>query len=137
MRRLLATAALLAAVAASSFAAPAAVPAPAAQGAAGVRGAATMNHDVRPGAGVTSIGWLSDYLPALAGTPGDTRVYYLDSGQPGATVFVAGGTHTNEIAGVAAAVMLVERAKAERGRLIVVPYANDSASTYTESEWKS
>jgi hypothetical protein len=101
------------------------------------KGAATMNHDVRPGVGVTSSGWLSDYLPALAGGPGDTRVYYLDSGVPGATVFVAGGTHTNEIAGIATAILLVERAQVKKGRLIVVPYANNSASTYTEGEWKS
>jgi len=103
----------------------------------GSRGSATMNHDIRPGDGVTASGWLSDYLPALAGSPGDTRVFYLDSGKPGATVFVAGGTHTNEIAGIATAVLLVERAKIENGRLIVVPYANNSASTYTEGEWRS
>lgn len=110
-------------------------PAGAANG--GTKGSATMNHDIRPGAGVTSSGWLSDYLPLLAGSPGDTRVFYLDSGKPGATVFIAGGTHTNEIAGIATAIMLVERAKIENGRLIVVPYANNSASTYTEGEWRS
>lgn len=102
-----------------------------------VQGAATMNHDVRPGPGVSATGWLSDYLPALAGSPGDTRVYYLDSGLPGATIFVAGGTHTNEIAGMATAILLVERTKVKKGRLIVVPYANNSACTYVEGEWKS
>jgi hypothetical protein len=98
----------------------------------GATGAATMNHDIRPGAGVTSVGWLSAYLPSLAGTPGDTKVYYLDSGVPGGTVFVSGGTHTNEIAGIAAAVLFIERAKPEKGRLIVIPYANNSASSWTD-----
>lgn len=105
--------------------------------AAAAPGAATMSHDVRPGAGVTSTGWLSAYLPSLAGTPGDTKVYYLDSGKPGATMFVAGGTHTNEIAGISAAIMLIEKATVAQGRLIVIPYANNSASTYTEKEWPS
>ena len=45
----------------------------------------------------------------------------------GATVFVAGGTHGNEIAGIMAAIVLVEHARVRKGRLIVVPHANNSA----------
>lgn len=119
---------LAAMVAGAAFAAPG--------GPAAALGAAIVNHDIRPGAAVSFTGWLSDYLPSLAGTPGDTRVYYLDSGKPGATAVVVGGTHSNEIAGIAAAIMLVERAKVESGRLIVIPYANNSGASFVEDTQK-
>ena len=60
-------------------------------------------HDVRPGYGVTNIGWLSDYFAPIRGSAVDTRVYYLDSQMPGPTLFILGGTHSNEIAGIMAA----------------------------------
>lgn len=88
-------------------------------------------HDIRPGYGVTHVGWLSDYHAPLRGTPGDTRVYVLDSGQPGGTAFIMGGTHGNEIAGVVAATILVEKARPTVGRLIVVPHANNANVDYT------
>jgi len=92
-----------------------------------------MRHDIRPGEGVKSVGRLSDYLPALAGTPGDTKVYFLEGKEPGRTVFVAGGTHANEIAGIVAAAILVERARVRKGRLIVIPHANNSAIGYPDA----
>jgi gamma-glutamyltranspeptidase/glutathione hydrolase len=88
-------------------------------------------HDVRPGPGVVTKA-LSDYLPGLAGTAGETAVYVLEGEAPGGTVFVAGGTHAGEIAGQIAAVGLVERAVVRRGRLVVIPYANNSAITYPD-----
>lgn len=91
-----------------------------------------VRHDIRPGAGVTAVKHLSDYLPALAQTPGDSEVYILDGKEKGGTVFVAGGTHGNEIAGIMAAIVLVERARVQKGRLIVVPHANNSAVSYTD-----
>jgi len=91
-------------------------------------------HDIRPGPGVTSTKKLSDWAPALANTPGDTQVYILDGKEPGGTVFVAGGTHGNEIAGIMAAIVLVEHARAQKGRLIVVPHANNSAITDVDPE---
>jgi len=93
-------------------------------------------HDVRPGPGVRTRS-LSDYLPSLAGTPGDTAVYVLEGSAAGGTAFVTGGTHAGEIGGIMAAVLLVERAKVESGRLIVVPHANNSASTYLDPVLKS
>ena len=89
-------------------------------------------HDIRPGYGVTDCIWLSDYLPALRGTPGDTRVYILDSGVPGGTALILGGTHGNEVAGIMAAVILVERARPLRGRLIVIPHANNANIDYPD-----
>jgi predicted deacylase len=91
-----------------------------------------FEHDIRRGPGVTAVKMLSAYLPGLANTPGDTAVYVLGGGQPGGTAFVAGGTHANEIAGIMAAVVLVERATVRRGRLIVIPHANNSAITWAD-----
>lgn len=90
-------------------------------------------HDVRPGYGVTAIGWISDYHTPLRGSAVDTRVYYLDSGVEGPTTLILGGTHSNEIAGIMAAKLLVERAVVTRGRLIVVPYANASGASYADT----
>jgi hypothetical protein len=91
-----------------------------------------FHHDIRPGPGVTAVKKLSDYLPSLAGTPGDSDVYVMQGAKPGVTVFVAGGTHGNEISGIMAATVLVEHARVRAGRLIVVPHANNSAVTWTD-----
>jgi predicted deacylase len=82
------------------------------------------------GPGVTAERWLSSWLPALAGGPGDTPVYVFDSGRPGGTALVLGGTHGDEAAGYLAAVLLVERARVADGRLIVIPRANASGFTH-------
>ncbi len=89
-------------------------------------------HDIRPGTGVTKVKNLSDYLPSLSKTPGDSPVYVLEGKDKGGTVFVAAGTHGNEIAGIMAAILLVERAHVQKGRLIVLPHANNSAVSYTD-----
>ena len=105
-------------------------------GCAGVRSSdpkappGALKSETRPGSGVTAQRRLSEWLPALAGTPGDTDVFVLEGKQPGPTVFVAGGTHNIEMAGVIAATLLVERAVVERGRLIVVPRANASGASW-------
>ncbi len=83
-----------------------------------------------PGPGVSRVTALSAYLPALTGTPGDTAVYVVEGRRPGGTVLVLGGTHGDEPAGYIAAVILVERARVDRGRLIVVPRANESGFTH-------
>lgn len=87
-----------------------------------------LSHDVRPGYGVTEIRWLSDYHPALKDTAGDTPIYILEGEEPGGVFLLLGGTHANEIAGIMAATLLVERAQAVRGTVIVVPHANNSAA---------
>jgi len=86
------------------------------------------SHDVRPGYGVDDVCWLSDYLPALKGTPGDTPIYVLRGGNPGGTLLLLGGTHANEIAGVMAATLFAERAVVTRGTVLVIPHANNSAA---------
>jgi predicted deacylase len=96
---------------------------------------APVVHDVRPGAGWT-VKALSDYDAGVSKTAGDTPVYIFDSGKPGGTVFVAGGTHANEVAGFMAATVLVEHARVASGRLIVIPHANNSAISWVEPTWK-
>ncbi|WP_232503708.1 M14 family metallopeptidase [Thermotoga profunda] len=92
--------------------------------------AAPLFHDVRPGYGVTQIKWLSDYHPSLRGTWGDTRIYILEGEEPGANVLLLSGTHTNEIAGIFTSLVFIEKSLVKKGRLFVVPWANNSAATW-------
>ena len=89
---------------------------------------------VVPGAGVTGRAMLSDYFAGLKGTPGDTEVYILDSGVPGGTAFVLGGTHSNEPSGLLTATVLVESGAVTQGKLIVIPYGNRSGFTCTDPQ---
>lgn len=77
---------------------------------------------------------LSEYLPSLAGGAGDTPLYILTGKEEGGTVLVVAGTHGNEIAGVVAAAILAERAQLSKGRLIVIPRANQSAAHYPDPD---
>lgn len=95
--------------------------------------AAPFTPDVRPGPGVTRQGMLSDYFPPLKGGPVDTAVFVLDSGIPGATGLMIGGTHGNELAGQVAALLAVENAVVTRGKLVVIPYANRSAISVADT----
>ena len=88
---------------------------------------------VMRGPGVTRVVPLSRYFSGLAGTPGDTDVYVLESGKPGGTLLVMGGVHANEPAGMIAAVLVAENARVSAGRVFVIPQANASAATHTES----
>jgi len=96
------------------------------------RPAGPASHDIRPGYGVTEIRWLSDYLPTLADTSGDTPVYVMEGEREGGTLLLLGGTHANEIAGVMAATLVVERGAVSQGTVIVVPHANNSAARYND-----
>ena len=87
---------------------------------------------IKKGPGVTTAKQLSDYFPPLRNTPGDTEVFILDSGKPGGTVLVLGGTHPNEPSGYVSAILLLENAKPTNGRLIVIPRANASGFTHND-----
>jgi len=91
-----------------------------------------VSHDIRPGYGVTETRWLSSYLPALANTPGDTPIYVMEGDREGGTLLLLGGTHANEIAGVMAATLVVERGTVSQGTVIVVPHANNSAARHND-----
>jgi hypothetical protein len=79
--------------------------------------------------GVTEVKKLGDYFAPIKGTTNDCYIYILDSGQPGGTVMVIGGTHPEEPGANLAAQLLVENARVEKGRLLVAIWANRSAST--------
>jgi hypothetical protein len=83
--------------------------------------------DIRPGYGVTETGWLSDYFEPLKDTNLDTPVFIMDSGVPGATFLLMGGTHAREIATTVSALVFLENAIVKTGRVIVIPFSNRSA----------
>ncbi len=87
---------------------------------------------IKKGPGVTAVKQLSDYFPGLKDTPGDTAVYVLDSGKPGGAALVVGGTHPNEPSGYISAILLAEKARAVKGKLIVIPQANASGFTHND-----
>ncbi len=81
--------------------------------------------------GVTEVKKLSDYFEPLRGTINDCNVYFFDGAEPGATIFVMGGTHPEEPAARLAAWLFAENAVMEQGRLILVLSSNRSATTVT------
>ena len=84
--------------------------------------------------GLTRVAMLSEYCEGLKGTVGDEEVYMFDSGVPGGTFLVLGGTHPNEPSGVVAAVTLIENCQPKTGVLYVIPRANHSAFTCTDPQ---
>ena len=92
-------------------------------------------HDPEPilaGPGVTDQRMLSDFAPDLAGTAADTPVFILEGAEPGGTMLLLGGVHPQEISGLMAAVLVIENAQVEAGRLVVVPQSNRSGFTHTD-----
>jgi hypothetical protein len=87
---------------------------------------------IHAGPGVSRTTRLGDYLPMIAGGPGDSPVFVLDGQEPGGTFVLLGGTHPQEVAGTVAATLVIENVRVKKGRLIVVPQANRSGFTYTE-----
>lgn len=87
-----------------------------------------------PGPGVTKEATLSDYFPELKGEYSDTPIYFLESNNPGGTVFVLGGTHPNEPASMLTAVLLIENAVVTQGRMIVIPQANLSGFSHNDPQ---
>ncbi len=87
-----------------------------------------------PGPGVTGIRLLSEWLPDLGGTPGDTEVYVLEGTREGGSVLVLGGTHPNEPSSFLAAVLLIENAEVGAGTLYVIPRANASGFTHNDPQ---
>ena len=86
------------------------------------------------GPGVVGQKMLSDYLPKLKGTNGDTEIYILEGEKPGGSMLLLGGTHPNEPSGLMTAVLLIENAQLEAGTLYVIPRANNSAFTHNDPQ---
>lgn len=84
-----------------------------------------------PSPSLTEVRHLSDYEPSLKGTVNDSNVYIFDSGIPGGTALLLGGTHPEEPAANLTALLLAETVEVEQGRLFVIVRTNRSASTCT------
>ena len=89
---------------------------------------------VYPSPALSEVRSLSYYHPPLSSTLGDTDIYFFDSGQPGGTLLVLGGTHANEPAGSMAAIVLIENLRVNAGRVFVIPHANAAAATHNDSQ---
>ncbi|WP_320950302.1 succinylglutamate desuccinylase [Fusobacterium sp.] len=86
------------------------------------------------GDGVTSMQKLSDYLPALKGTRGDSDIYILQGKELGGSVLILGGTHPNEPAAFLTTVLLVENLKVDKGTVYIIPRANGSAMSHNDPQ---
>jgi hypothetical protein len=86
------------------------------------------------GPGVTKVAALSDYFPELKGKYCDSPVYFLEGKEPGGTIFILGGTHPNEPASMLTAVLWIENAIVEKGRVIVLPQGNLSAFSHNDPQ---
>lgn len=79
--------------------------------------------------GLTDVIWLSDYVPELKGTFGDTPIFVYDSGVEGGSVLYCGGTHPYEPATSISAYIMMENIKVEKGTVYIMPQASYSATT--------
>ena len=86
------------------------------------------------GDGVTSMQKLSDYLPVLKGTRGDSDIYILQGKELGGSVLILGGTHPNEPAAFLTTVLLVENLKVDKGTVYIIPRANGSAMSHNDPQ---
>ena len=78
---------------------------------------------------LTETHMLSEWVPSLKGTFGDTPVFFFDSGVEGGTLLYLGGTHPYEPAASMSAYVMLNNIQVQTGRVIVIPQANRSATT--------
>lgn len=87
---------------------------------------------ILPSSGLTKRIKLSNYFEGIKASNGDTDIYLFDSGKPGASVLLLGGTHPNEPAGFITAVTLIENINVEIGKVFIIPQACLSGFSYTD-----
>ncbi len=92
------------------------------------------SEPIFPASGLSEVKRLSDYLPALSKSPGDTEVFIFRGKEEGGSLLVLGGTHPNEPAGLVTAVLLIEAIRAERGDVFIIPRANASGFTHSDPQ---
>jgi hypothetical protein len=105
---------------------------------AGVSAKSFLDHrksePIYAGPGVSEQHMLSEWYAPLKGTRGDTEVYVLEGAEPGGSILVLGGTHPNEPSGLLSAVILIEAAKVTKGKIYVIPRANNSGFTHNDPQ---
>ncbi|MBX3729244.1 MAG: succinylglutamate desuccinylase/aspartoacylase family protein [Candidatus Sumerlaeia bacterium] len=87
-----------------------------------------------PSPHVTQVFKLSKWHPPLAGTAAETDVYLFDSGVPGGTLLICGGTHPNEPAAYMAAVTILENLRVTEGRVFLIPRSNKAGFSHNDSQ---
>ncbi len=87
-----------------------------------------------PNPGLSEQKRLSDYLPSLEDSPGDTEVYVFRGQKAGGNLLLLGGTHPNEPAGMVTSVLLVETIRAVRGNIFIIPRANASGFSHSDPQ---
>lgn len=93
-----------------------------------------QGEELYPSPWVTQKFPLSKWHAPLEGTAGETDVYLFESGEPGGTLLIAGGTHPNEPAAYIAAVTILENLKVDAGRVYVIPRANNAGFTHNDAQ---
>lgn len=89
---------------------------------------------IYPSEGLSKKRMLSSYFPELKRTPGDTDVFLYRGQEEGGNILILGGTHPNEPAGFITAVLLIENIRVTRGKLIIIPRANNSGFTHNDTQ---
>jgi hypothetical protein len=89
---------------------------------------------ILPSSNLTSKKTLSSYFPGLKNTKGDSDVYIFQGKEEGANLLILGGTHPNEPAGFITAVLLVETIQVTRGKVVIIPRANNSGFTHSDPQ---
>jgi len=89
---------------------------------------------VFPSEELTSRKMLSSYFHSLKNTWGDTEIYIYEGQEKGGNLLIMGGAHPNEPAGFITAVLLIENIQVTKGKIIIVPRANNSAFTHSDPQ---
>ncbi|NIO48111.1 MAG: succinylglutamate desuccinylase [Candidatus Aminicenantes bacterium] len=89
---------------------------------------------VFPSEDLTSKKMLSAYLQSLKNTWGDTEIYIYEGQEKGGNLLITGGAHPNEPAGFITSVLLVENIQVTKGKIIIVPRANNSGFTHSDPQ---
>ncbi len=77
---------------------------------------------------------LSDYFFKIKNSNGDTPVYLFSGDEPGGVLLILGGTHPDEPASHLAAVCLLENITVTKGKIIIMPRANNSGFTHSDPQ---
>ncbi len=89
---------------------------------------------IYPGSGLSQVKMLSDYLPTLKGSSGNTEVYVFRGKETGGNLLILGGTHPNEPAGLVTSILLIETIRATRGNIFIIPRANSSGFSHSDPQ---
>lgn len=92
------------------------------------------SEQLYPSDSLTKIEMLSKYNSNLSGSNGDTEIYFFEADSSGGKTLILGGTHPNEPAGFLTAYLFLENVKINKGTLIVIPRANNSAFTHLDPQ---